>query len=166
VDKSLQTSDWTGTLTPTQLCYAARNARVTLQLVPLLQQALAAALERVAAIECRCVLALAWLELAGLPMDAQRWRDRALQETHQAQALEAQLYAILAQSCNGSGYLLPEALNWQSPQQVLDLLQHRGHAIDKTDSETLTALGHADPLIPVLLDYREAVKRAGTYGQA
>jgi DNA polymerase-1 len=165
LDKTLQTSDWTGTLTPAQLCYAARDAQVTLQLVSPLRDALAAAaLEQVAAIEYRCIPALTWLELAGLPIDAQRWRDRAKQDAHQAQALEAQLHTILARSSNGSGHLFPEALNWQSPQQVLALLQHRGHAITKTDSETLTALGDADPLIPLLLDYREAMKRAGTYG--
>jgi DNA polymerase-1 len=167
LDKALQTSDWTGSLTRAQLYYAARDAQVTVQLVSVLRDALAAAaLERVAAIECQCVPALAWLELAGLPIDAQRWRDRARQEAYQAQAFEAQLYTILAQSRNGSGHLFPEALNWQSPQQVLDLLQHREHAITKTDSETLTALVGADPLIPVLLDYREAEKRAGTYGLA
>ena len=78
LDKALQTSDWTGTLTPAQLCYAARDTQVTLQLVSVLQQALVdAGLEQVAAIECQCVPALAWLELAGLPLDAQRWRDRA-----------------------------------------------------------------------------------------
>src|SRR5262249_61862090 len=73
---------------------------------------------------------------------------------------------ILAQSRNGSGHLFPEALNWHSPQQVLTLLQHRGLALAKTDSETLAALAEAEPLIPVLLDYREAEKRAGTYGLA
>ena len=167
LDKALQTSDWTGTLTPAQLCYAARDAHVTFQLVPVLQQALVTAgLEQVAAIECQCVPALAWLELAGVPLDAQRWRDRATYEAHQAQALEAQLCTLLAQSRNGSAHLFPEAMNWQSPQQVLDVLQHRGHAITATDSETLAALAEAEPLIPVLLDYREAVKRAGTYGLA
>ena len=165
IDKALQTSDWTGTLTPAQLCYAAKDAHLTLQLVPVLRQALAVAeLEQVAAIECCCVPALAWLELAGVPLDAQRWRDRAKHEEHHAQALDAHLCALLAQSRNGSWHLFPEAMNWQSPQQVLDVLQHRGHAITATDSETLTALADADPLIPVLLEYREAVKRAGTYG--
>jgi DNA polymerase-1 len=167
LDKALQTSDWTGTLTPAQLCYAARDAHVTFQLVQVLQQALVdAGLEQAAAIEGRCVPALAWLELAGVPIDAQRWRDRATYETNQAHALEAQLQAILAQSSNGSGHLFPEALNWHSPQQVLDLLQHRGHDITKTDSETLCARVDADLLIAVLLDYREAEKRAGTYGLA
>ena len=167
LDKALQTSDWTGTLTPAQLCYAARDAHVTFQLVQVLQQALVTAgLEQVAAIECQCVPALAWLEMAGVPLDAQRWRDRATYEAHQAQALEAQLGALLTQSRNGSAHLFPEAMNWQSPQQVLDVLQHRGHAITATDSETLAALAEVEPLIPVLLDYREAVKRAGTYGLA
>jgi DNA polymerase I-like protein with 3'-5' exonuclease and polymerase domains len=165
LDKALRTSDWTGPLTPAQLCYAARDTQVTLQLVSVLQQALVTAgLAQVAAIECQCVPALAWLEMAGLPLDAQRWRERAMRDDHQAQALDAQLCTLLAQSRNGSGHLFPEATNWQSPQQVLDLLQHRGHPITSTDSETLTALADADPLIPVLLDYREAEKRAGTYG--
>jgi DNA polymerase-1 len=135
--------------------------------VPVLQQALAdAALEGVAAIEYQCASALAWLELAGLPIDAVRWRDRAQHEAHQAQALEAKLSAILAQSGNGSGHLLPHTTNWRSAKQVLDILQHRGHDITATDSETLTGLGDADPLIQVLLDYREADKRSGTYGVA
>src|SRR5207253_9714536 len=60
----------------------------------------------------------------------------------------------------------PEATNWHSPQQVLDLLQDRGHTLTRTDLQTLTALAGADPLIQLLLDYREAEKRAGTYGLA
>jgi ribonuclease D len=112
LDKALQTSDWRSTLAPAQLCYAARDAQTTLQLVPVLQAALAsAALEQVAAIECCCVPVLAGLELAGLPIDAQCWRERALLEEHQTQALEAQLSAHLAQSRNGTGMLPPEALN-------------------------------------------------------
>jgi DNA polymerase-1 len=43
LDKALQASDWTGTLTPAQLCYAASDAQAALQLVPVLQEALASA---------------------------------------------------------------------------------------------------------------------------
>src|SRR5262249_3563782 len=167
LDKAMQTSDWTGAVTPEQLFYAGTDAQMTLRLVSVLQAALTTAgLERVAAIECACVPSLASLEMAGVPLDADRWRDRALYEEHQARALATRLYASLAQSHNGAGTLLPEAVNWQSPAQVLALLQQRRHAITKTDLETLAALSEADPLIPLLLDYREAVKRAGTYGQA
>jgi DNA polymerase I-like protein with 3'-5' exonuclease and polymerase domains len=167
VDKALQTSDWTGTLTPAQLCYAARDAQVALQLVSVLQRTLMdGGLAQVAAIECQCVPALAWLELVGVPFDAQSWSTRAALETNQAREHEARLGALLAQHRNGSTHLFSEAINWQSPKQVLDVLQHRGHAIAKTDSETLAALAGADPLVPVLLDYRDAEKRAGTYGLA
>ena len=82
---------------------------------------------------------------------------------HQAEALEAQLCAALLASRGSSGLLFAEAVNWQSQAQVLDLLRQRGHTLDNTDSSTLAALA-ADPLIPLLMDYREAVKRAGTYG--
>jgi DNA polymerase-1 len=73
---------------------------------------------------------------------------------------------VLGHSRNGSGYLVPDAVNWDSPKQVLDLLQHRGLTLTKTDAETLAPLASADPVIPLLLDYREAQKRARTYGVA
>jgi DNA polymerase I-like protein with 3'-5' exonuclease and polymerase domains len=165
LDKTLQTSDWRGALSASQVCYAARDAEITLQLVPILQQALADAnLARVSAIEFQCVLALAWLEMSGAPIDVQRWRDRAVLESHQAQAMEAELHGILHQSRNGASQLFPDDINWRSPRQVLTLLQHRGHAVPNTASPTLTALVDADPLIPALLRWREAAKRAGTYG--
>jgi DNA polymerase-1 len=167
LDKTLQKSDWRGALTPAQICYAARDADVTLQLTPVLQQALAdAGLERVAAVEFACVLALAWLEMAGAPIDAQRWRDRAMLAEHQAQALEAELHALLHQSRNGCSQLFPEGINWRSTPQVLKLLQHRGHAVPNTASETLGALVDADPVIRALLQWRESDKRARTYGLA
>ena len=107
LDKALQTSDWTGLLTPAQLCYAARDAQVTLQLVSVLQQALVdAGLVQVAAIECQCVPALAWLELAGVPLDAQRWRDRANEPTRPKRSKPSSAHP--AQSRNGSAHLFPK----------------------------------------------------------
>lgn len=164
LDKTLQTSNWGGSLTPAQLAYAAADAVATLHLTPVLQAALQdARLTQVAAIECCCVPALTWLEACGVPLDAERWQDRAVREAHQAEALEAQLCASLLASRGSSGLLLAEAVNWQSQAQVLDLLRARGHTLDNTDSATLGALA-ADPLVPLLLDFREATKRAGTYG--
>ena len=165
LDKTLQVSDWSGTLSPAQIAYAAEDAATTLHLVPVLKTALeAAGLAQVTAIECGCVPALTWLETCGLPIDTARWRDRAVRDEHQAEALEAQLCATLLANRGGSSLLLPEAVNWQSQAQVLALLQQRGHTLSSTDSSTLGAFAAVDPLIPLLLDYREAVKRAGTYG--
>ena len=116
LDKALQTSDWTGTLTPAQLCYAARDAHVTLQLVPSSKRPWGRGARAGGGYRVSCVPALAWLSLAGVPLDAQRWRDRAnLRGLRPKRSKPSS--APSAQSRNGSGHLFPEAMNWQSPQQ-------------------------------------------------
>jgi DNA polymerase-1 len=168
LDKAEQRSDWTGTLSHRQLRYAAIDAAILRPLADRLEDALrVAGLCRVAAIEGACVPALAWLELAGLPMHAAHWRERAASECHRMEALQATLDALIGQtSGNGDGFTLTSEpfVNWQSPSQVLAWLQSRGYAIENTDSATLLALGNGDPLIAHLLDYRDAAKRASTYG--
>jgi DNA polymerase-1 len=84
------------------------------------------------------------------------------------EALQATLDALIGQtSGNGDGLTLTAEpfVNWQSPSQVLALLHSRGYSIEHTDSPTLLALANGDPLITHLLDYRDAAKRAGTYGE-
>lgn len=168
VDKSEQRSDWTGPLGSNQLAYAAKDASILLPLADRLQDALVdAGLTRVTEIENDSLLALAWMERVGLPIDQEQWSPRAVEETHRAQALEAQLYTLLG--CphpNGPVLHLSaeETVNWNSPDQVLEVFRARGHAIENTTSETLTTLMSNEPLAATLLDYREAKKRAGTYG--
>jgi DNA polymerase-1 len=168
LDKAEQRSDWTGPLSHRQLRYAAIDAAILLPLADALEDALRlAGLCRVAAIEGACVPALGWLELAGLPMHEAHWRDRAASERHLMEALQATLDALVGHSSgNGDGFTLSAEpfVNWQSPSQVLALLQARGYAIENTDSATLLALANGDPLITHILDYRDAAKRAGTYG--
>src|SRR5262249_10957974 len=75
LDKELQRSDWLGVLTREQLDYAARDAEV---LRPL-HEALAARVaeggqQAVAALESRCLPAVAWMAAAGVALDAGAWR--------------------------------------------------------------------------------------------
>jgi DNA polymerase-1 len=82
--KELQQSRWEGPLAPAQVEYAVRDAAILLPLADHLKRALrAGSLERAACIENDCVPALAWLELAGLPVDTERWLARADQEEAQ-----------------------------------------------------------------------------------
>src|SRR5216684_7710589 len=95
LDKSLQESDWTGALTAAQLAYAARDAAVLLPLAEKLAAEIATAgLAQVAEIEMRACPALAWLEAAGVPLDPERWRERAAAERRRARDLEQQLAAL------------------------------------------------------------------------
>lgn len=162
--KELQHSRWDGRLTSTQLEYAVRDAAVLLPLADRLAHALRAnRLERAAQIENACVPALAWLERAGLPVDAARWRVRAQQEAVRVRLLENQLQTLVGSETGLLPFLETAAVNWQSPAQVRALLQTRGHQLTTTNSKTLSSL--EDPLVPVLLEYRDAVKRVSAYGR-
>jgi DNA polymerase I len=168
LDKAEQRGDWMGALSHRQLRYAAIDAAILLPLAERIEEALrSAGLCRVATIEDASVPALAWLELAGLPVQEAYWRERAASEHHRMEALHATLDALVGHtSNNGDGFTLSlePFVNWQSPAQVLALLQSRGYAIENTDSSTLLVLANGDPLIAHLLDYRDAAKRASTYG--
>ena len=164
--KEEQRSQWDGPLRLEQLAYAARDAAVLLPLAERLQQDLhTAGLDRVAAIENRCVPALAWLEGAGLPIDAERWFTRAQRDEERVRTLEQQLDTIIGQGETATELLLNSAptVNWQSPAQVLQVLRARGHQIDSTHATTLATLD--DPLAYALLEYRDAVIRAQTFGR-
>src|SRR5262249_26415393 len=162
--KELQLSRWDGPLTTSQLEYAVRDAAVLLPLADRLTRALRAnSLERVADLENACVPALAWLELTGLPVDAKRWVRRAQHEAARVPLLEAQLQSMIGSDQGHFAFLETPTVNWQSPAQVRALLQARGHQLTATDFKTLRSV--EDPLVPVLLEYRDAVKRAGTYGR-
>jgi DNA polymerase-1 len=164
--KEEQRSQWEGLLRSEQLAYAARDAAVLQPLAERLKEDLhTASLDRVAAIENRCVPALAWLESAGLPIDAERWLARAQGDEARVRALEQQLDTIVGQGETATNLLLNSAptVNWQSPAQVLQVLRSRGHQIDSTHAAALATLD--DPLAYALLEYRDAVIRAQTFGR-
>ncbi len=154
LDKSLQHADWSGELSPSMLQYAAADAAVLLPLERHLRARLRAeGLERVAELELRALPAIAWLEHSGCPFDFSAWEGLA----EQAGAERDRLAAELSQMAGA-------AVNWDSVPQVLAALRAAGLAVDDTREETLCR--HADhPLVSRLLAYREAAKRAGTYGK-
>jgi DNA polymerase-1 len=159
LEKELQKADWSGTLSPAMLEYAARDAAILPPLYEALAQELeAAGLGQAAELESRALPAVAWLEHTGAPFDVEGWRaacDRAL-----AAKLEAVEKLKALADRLGFG---PE-INWDSPQQVLKLLRAAGVAVEDTREEALAR--HRDrPPVEALLAYREAARRCGTYGQ-
>jgi DNA polymerase I len=153
LDKTEQHSDWASPLSDEQLAYAARDAAILLPLMESLQAKLTAAdLEAVAALEMRSLPAVAWLEQSGAPFDIDAWR--VLSDTAVAEQirLEQELSAL------GGG------INWSSPPQVLKLLRERGHDLKNTDEAALQAIANDEPIAALLLEYREASRKASTYG--
>ncbi|MGI8553473.1 MAG: DNA polymerase [Dehalococcoidia bacterium] len=161
LDKAEQRSDWTGTLTDAQINYAAADAAVLLPLSGKLQQALLVAdLERAAAIEMRALPAIAWLEHAGAPFDSGQWITLA----DAATLAQIRLETALTEAAGSGDMLGNSTINWASPAQVAKLLRDRGHDVHNADEAALLGLRDTEPLAALLLDYREAARKASAYG--
>jgi DNA polymerase-1 len=163
IDKSAQTSDWTGPLTQEQLAYAAQDAAILLPLAETLgDQIREADLGRVLSLEKRALPAISWLESTGAPFDAEAWvglSDRVVED-------QVRLEQALTEMAGREDQAGAKAINWRSPEQVKRVLRERGHDVERTDEATLTGLAPDDPLARLLLQYREAVTRASRYGIA
>lgn len=165
LDKTQQVSDWRKPLTSKQLQYAALDATVLLELYPILLKRLKRShLLKIAQLEFHCLPAVAQMELNGMLLDLSRWqtlgaklerdRDAALHQVRQLQAGKAQMS------------LLPEmtdAINPNSPQQVLAALQAIGIPINSTSQKELVPLAKQYPIIQSLLDYRHLAKITATF---
>lgn len=161
LDKTLQGSDWSGTLSEEQIRYAATDAAVLLPLHAALAWGLEeAGLEPAMGLEMSALPAVAWLEQTGAPFDQGQWRSLSDAAVAAQLELEDQLTALAGGTPGFEG----RSFNPRSVDQVRRLLGARGHSVDHTAEATLQALRVADPVVDLLLAYREAAKRAGSYG--
>ncbi len=162
VDKSEQTSDWSGELTAGQLEYAAHDAAILLRLYDALREELRTArLGNTAGLENRALPAVAWMEHTGIGFDAERWLELGLAAERRRDELARELTATAgAEDLFGNS-----TVNWASPEQVAEVLRRRGHEVTSTDEATLRSIQDREPLVPLILAYREASKRVGTYGE-
>ena len=153
LDKTHQTADWAGPLTPDLVAYAAADAAVLVPLHATLQERLQSeGLEEVAALEFATVPALVWLEQTGMPIDVAGWgalRDHACAD-------QERLAREIAEQ-------LPE-VNLNSPRQVIAALADLGIQVPNAQEGTLREIADAHPVISRLLAHKEATKRVGTYG--
>jgi len=150
LDKSPQTSDWSGPLSEEQVRYAAMDALAVVDLYRGQQKRAAMeGLEKVLEVEHRALPAVAWMELSGVPFDPALWEEGAREAEEEARRLLSEL---------------PFGLNWNSPAQTLRYLKELGLALEDTREESLAEY-REHPLVAKLLAYREAAKRASTYGR-
>jgi hypothetical protein len=112
VDKTEQTSDWSGVLTPDQLRYAARDADLVRRLHDALAPKLAeAGLSAAAAVENGAVPAVVWLSAAGVAFDRPGWDALSGKATAAAGRLAhlrrnfGSTYKFGGELCQGEGNL-------------------------------------------------------------
>jgi DNA polymerase I len=161
LDKSHQKEDWSGSLSPEMLAYAAGDAVAHRRLYEALRPKVdKAGLADILRIEERALPAFVWLKLTGTPFDRTAWQ--ALTDESHREADD------LAQRLDEAGPVRPGFLckdgawNWDSPDQVLEAFGLLGYKIESTDDETLASIDH--PIAGMLRQRRAAMKRVGTYG--
>ncbi|HEY9852098.1 MAG TPA: bifunctional 3'-5' exonuclease/DNA polymerase [Leptolyngbyaceae cyanobacterium] len=169
LDKSLQTSDWSGELTAAQLQYAAIDAAIVLPLRIYLKRKLKRALLwETALLEFACLPAVAQIELNGMLLDKAQWQLLKSQLEQQRTELAKELLSLQAPSPNKQISLLPEfsnSINLRSPKQVLAALQAQGVSVTSTNTQTLIPLANEYPVIQALLDYRSLSTRISTFAE-
>ncbi|MCA1818182.1 MAG: hypothetical protein LC746_17705, partial [Acidobacteria bacterium] len=169
MDKAQQLSDWSGELSASQLEYAARDAAVMLPLRDaLISRLKAEGLVRVAQIEFECVLPVACLELAGLYLDAARWREQIEVVKKRRAVLAEELQAMLAEgTAQGSLFANARAdINLDSHTQLSAALKRLGVPVpDSTRNWKLQPLAKDYPVVEKLLDYRTYQKSLTSYGE-
>jgi DNA polymerase I len=168
IDKEPQLSDWSRELSEYQLEYAARDAAV---LLPLRESLLAKLYEMdlllAAELEFGCVLSVAGLELAGVYLDVDRWRElvKRIQIEHDkiAESLQEELGKGAAQMSLFGG--TAERINLDSPAQVKDALARLGIEVEDTREWTLQKLARDHPILEKLLKHRSLSKNLSSYGE-
>ena len=153
LDKSLQTSDWSGILEKEQLQYALKDSEILIKLYPVLKDLLEAkGLSRVARIEFDCIPITVEAMQMGLPLDIPGVQVKIASLTDVIGDLEKQIRAI----ANDAGWVSPSKdkkrrkLNLSSSQHLKALLQvvYGGDVIDSSEA-TIKALLQQQPDKPL-----------------
>jgi len=168
LDKTLQTSDWGGTLTAAQLQYAATDAAILLPLRETLKQKLKVSkLWETAKLEFACLPAVASMELNGMLLDREQWKVLGNKLCQTRDLLLTQINSQLHRpNPHQQLSLLPEfteTINPRSPKQVLAALQSAGIPVNSTNTQILISFIDKHPVIQALLDYRSVSTRISTF---
>jgi DNA polymerase-1 len=159
LDKTHQGGDWGGTLTPEMVEYAARDVEVLLPLYEVLKTKIEeAGLAYVAEIEHRALRAVVWMSSAGVPIDADGWKEHARKTETDAARLQDELRALAPEHPDG------KAWNFGSHQQVRKVAKLLGIDLPNTRDETLALYAKEHEFISALRNHRKATKLASTYG--
>ena len=149
--KELQKSDWAGELTDEQVEYARRDARVLIDLARSISAELRKlGLVKAVEIENSALPAIAWMEYMGVGFDLDSWQLLSNAAEGEVGSLKSALDQTL-DDCLGE-----TAVNWNSPKQITETLDRLGLAVADTKQETLEGVKGSHPIVPLLLDYREA----------
>jgi len=159
LDKTHQSSDWGGALTPEMIEYAARDVEILLPLYDVLKAKIEeAGLTYVSEIEHRALPAVVWMSGAGVSINAGGWREHARKAEAEAARQRDELNVLAPEHPDGKEW------NVGSHQQIRKIAKLLGVDLPNTRDETLALYAKEHGFISALRNYRKASKLASTYG--
>jgi DNA polymerase-1 len=139
--------------------YAAKDVEVLLPLYEVLKTKIEeAGLTHIVEIEHRALPAVVWMSSAGVPIDADGWREHARKTESDTARLKDELNALAPDHPEGKEW------NFGSHQQVRKAAKLLDIDLPDTRDETLALYAKEYQFIATLRDYRKASKLASTYG--
>lgn len=130
------------------------------------ERIIADGLTQVLEIENQCILPIAQMELNGIYLDEQRWREQlAVVSKKQAVAAEELQGMLSAGVAQASLFGRPE-INLDSIDQVTNALQNLGVPVEGTTrAGALLPLADKYPVVAKLLEYRQVAKASQSFGE-
>lgn len=174
MDKEVRSSfiNHKGDFTKAQLAYGLDDVVKLLEIRDLqLKEVKRWDLHQVVKLENAATLALADIEYNGLYLDKEAWEaaavkvkkrtDELFEKLDQAVADEFPQYRERQMDMFGGGRVA--TINWNSPKQVLDLMQHFDPQLESAGAPALKHL-RKFPLIDMYVEYKEKSKLYNAYG--
>lgn len=167
LDKTEQISDWSAELSQSQLEYAAKDAAILLPLRERLADKLRQEeLQRCADLEFESIVPIVAMELAGVNLDKELWREHLSFIGRKQARLADDLQDMLSEGAVQTSLFGRTEINLDSQPQVLESLQRIGVPIgDSTRHDVLEKLAPHHPPVEKLIAYRAVQKQLTSFGE-
>lgn len=165
VRKSFSDNQYNREFTPKQLQYAADDVLVLHPLCDILSDMLVQeGLIETALLEFEFIRAVSEMEINGVLIDKQHWRQIIADSKKHANSIEHEIVAILEPFQDQNTLFGASTVNISSKDQILDAFSKLGFELENTEERTLKKVDH--PLSKLLLQWRGYDKLISTYGEA
>ena len=192
LDKSVRGKIIYAGLTDDVIIYSANDVKYLEKIMELQQIELAKkGLEKAIIYENKFVLPLAYCEYCGVKLDVDKWKAKMQKDEQRVKAALDNCNKWLLENEPDSKYIFIDrqgdifngfnlepqvTLNWNSAKQLIPLFKkygvnvtvedkEKGGTKDSIDAKSLKPQKNKCSLIPIYLEYKEAIKVTSTYGE-
>jgi DNA polymerase I len=150
-----------------QLAYAAKDAEILFPIYKAQSPLISTyTMDRVADLEFDLVRVVASMELEGVPIDTDKWNHKLEEYKLEHEASRLKMHEILFDDAGlweQQGMFERDAINLNSPKQILEAFKKIGIKATATDERSLSIIDH--PAARELLNYRKLQKILSSYGE-